>query len=648
MRVLMLLAVVLLGGNGCERSLPSLLPLPDGPERVADDDDGDDDISTCGTITERCNGRDDDCDGLIDEDVADERVGSDEGECVAKVWSCIDGFLEIVQPGITPIEERCNGRDDDCDGLTDEEYPEIDVPCTAGVGACAQDGVVVCGVDGYSVVCSVDPTAPSAEVCDGSDNDCDGITDEDIAGRSCYDGTIGTAGLGICTAGVATCEDAIYDCTGMQTPLEEVCDRADNDCDGLTDEAVDTDDFDVFIDDVLSSARVAMAWNTRDEEIGVLLVSTHWGDESPLYSIKFLRLDMFGVPIAEIEDLGILAIRTNGIDVIWDGTGYAAVFTRREPEDEEPPEFVPYVFRFDALGTVLTDPTAVGRELSSQYYDTHEDPPGSQVHIVSFGDAYLVGRVGFDRSAMMGVVETYIVDASGTVVSTETSYVERSGYDARARPSFGVAIAGTNAITAWSETEHMTGADYERVIVASWDGTTMQRSSIGTARSNVHDGPYGAISLGDVEVVCRDELSCLVVWVMYSSPHASYAGSSILVQKRINPQTLEVQDVWYGLLPDSIYQLRLFCDEEGCAIVYSFSRDFGNWSRVQWAYAPLPDVTSDIDAVAPTRFEDDRFIPTMNLDMVIAENRVALFSPYPSSAWIDYPTFGADFHTFCR
>ncbi|MCA9543736.1 MAG: hypothetical protein KC613_05080, partial [Myxococcales bacterium] len=66
--------------------------------------------------------------------------------------------------------------DNDCDGGVDEDW-QVGQPCRAGVGGCATAGAWRCGDDGAQF-CDAVPGAPTAEACNGVDDDCDGRVDE--------------------------------------------------------------------------------------------------------------------------------------------------------------------------------------------------------------------------------------------------------------------------------------------------------------------------------------------------------------------------------------------------------------------------------------------------------------------------------------
>jgi len=149
-------------------------------------------------------------------------------------------------------DEYCNSEDDDCDGTTDES-DAVDAPTwyvdgdSDGWGLdalsavqCEQpSGYVADGGDCDDTLSSINPDATET-VADGVDQDCDG-------GDSCYvdsDGdsygvssTVGSTDLDCADAGEAGNDSDCDDTSGTINPgSPELCNGADDDCDGTTDE----------------------------------------------------------------------------------------------------------------------------------------------------------------------------------------------------------------------------------------------------------------------------------------------------------------------------------------------------------------------------------------------------------------------------
>ncbi|MCB9543615.1 MAG: hypothetical protein H6703_14365 [Myxococcales bacterium] len=145
--------------------------------------------------------------------------------CADPVRLCVDGRFGACVGERVPVDEVCDGRDDDCDGLVDERLTR---PCGSAVGAC-RAGVARC-VDGAWADCR-GGVEPADEQCNGLDDDCDGHTDEAVAPAPCG------SDEGRCVAGIRRCVAGVFGaCEGEVRPRPELCGGEDDDCDGVTDE----------------------------------------------------------------------------------------------------------------------------------------------------------------------------------------------------------------------------------------------------------------------------------------------------------------------------------------------------------------------------------------------------------------------------
>ncbi len=271
-------------GDGFGSSTPIDVPC-DTPGYVDDASDcNDTDAAVFPAAPERCNDIDDDCDATVDEDLVFEWYADTDNDGYGygdSIDDCDppDGFVDnaddcwdthpAVHPGATEV---CNTFDDNCDGLTDDDDPEVDLSTApTWYGDADRDGfgvsdttIQMCADPGSGFVdntddCNdLDPTVhpEASEVCDdGIDNNCNGLADD---ADSTLDHTTAlpwfadTDGDGFgdpdaellaCTtppghvADDTDCDDASAD---IHPDAAEVCNALDDDCDLAIDDA-DTD-----------------------------------------------------------------------------------------------------------------------------------------------------------------------------------------------------------------------------------------------------------------------------------------------------------------------------------------------------------------------------------------------------------------------
>ena len=227
----------------------------DGFAACQDCNDADPAVSPDGL--EVCNEIDDDCDTLVDDadDSLDSSTGTiwyadvdfdGYGDPATAAWVCEPGpgwvadntDCDDTRPDLNPgATEVCNGYDDDCDGLVDDGDDSVDVTTGSAFYTDAD-------ADGYgddaTAVWACEAPAGSATLagdCDDADAAYNpGALEDDCADPNDYncDGSVGyTDGDG---DGYAACEECDDTNAANNPAATEVCDGADNDCDGTADE----------------------------------------------------------------------------------------------------------------------------------------------------------------------------------------------------------------------------------------------------------------------------------------------------------------------------------------------------------------------------------------------------------------------------
>jgi hypothetical protein len=220
-------------------------------------------VDTCanGTAqTEDCDAGylDEDCDGNENEDCACVNGNTSAcytgapgtegvGICHNGTMTCASGQWGDCIGEVYQTDETCNSLDDNCNDLVDDGF-DVNMTCTVGLGECKASGLTICNANHDGTICDATAGSPSDEICDGKDNDCNDVIDDNgVCTKQYYcdndsDARISSAVSGTCyDYGCAVPEGCTLtqgtDCDDQDGSIypgaPELCDGKHNDCNDL-------------------------------------------------------------------------------------------------------------------------------------------------------------------------------------------------------------------------------------------------------------------------------------------------------------------------------------------------------------------------------------------------------------------------------
>ena len=265
---------------------------------------------------ENCDGADNDCNGAIDDGALDavtayadaDADGFGDAASASTVCTVGAGQVEngddcddtsaLSYPGAAEV---CDTADNDCNGIVDDGavdagsyFADTDGDgfgdAAAAMMACAAPaGFVVDDSDCDDTTAGSFPGAD--ELCDGEDNSCDGIVDEDpLDGTTAYTDTDGDGHGVLATAfqtcvvgaGFATLGDDCDDANVAVFPgADEYCNGVDDNCDATTDEATAVDAGTFYADtDSDGYGNAAAAQDACTQPVGYVTSATDCNDSA--------------------------------------------------------------------------------------------------------------------------------------------------------------------------------------------------------------------------------------------------------------------------------------------------------------------------------------------------------------------------------
>jgi hypothetical protein len=462
---------------------------------------------------EKCDGLDNDCDNIVDEDTIDaptfyqdfDRDGFGDPDATTTDCKFLEsaggpdpdhepfGFVKDDQDcddalaSVNPdADERCDGIDNDCDGEVDEDdaidtatwYADSDDDeygdAETTTQACDQPtGFVADDTDCDDDKDTVNPGED--EVCDDDDNDCDGEVDEDDAVdapswyRDADDDRYGDATDRVfsCSKPVGYVDDDT-DCDDTADTAypggTEICDGLDNDCDSRTSEAGT-----VSINATTAYSSIQAAVDAAAEGATVWVCAGTWLED--IYSIT---------PIT-------LKGATGADDVIIEGSGSGPVLELR-PDSSA-------TYRIEGLTIRGGNSSDYGGGISA--YATSAVEVADCV--VEDNSAIAGGGIAGSLSGTTTITDTTVegnvaVDTGGGIYMTDGEVLDSRVIDNEARFAGGIAVydgAGTVSLDGTKMISNYASFGGGGLVV--WPGATADG---GEVLNNLADGNGGGAYIG--------------------------------------------------------------------------------------------------------------------------------------------------------